>query len=122
MDRRTVWAILLMMVIAIAPALLIKRSASHTVNAPGTVADSAGRVDSAAPATAPPAPAGDSAASPAAPIPSRPSAAPAAEDTVAVTSPLYTYGVSTLGARLVSAELRRYASMAPGEKGREAQL
>jgi YidC/Oxa1 family membrane protein insertase len=122
MDRRTVWAILLMMVIAIAPALLIKRSASHTVNAPGTVADSAGRVDSAAPASAPPAATGDSAASPAGPTPAPSRPAAAAEDTVAVTSPLYTYGVSTLGARLVSAELRRYASMAPGEKGREAQL
>jgi YidC/Oxa1 family membrane protein insertase len=122
MDRRTVWAILLMMVIAIAPALLIKRSASHAVNAPGTVADSAGRVDSAAPASAPPAATGDSAASPAGPTPAPSRPAAAAEDTVAVTSPLYTYGVSTLGARLVSAELRRYASMAPGEKGREAQL
>jgi len=57
-------------------------------------------------------------------VASRAPAAPteAAEDTVAITSPLYTYRVSTLGARLVSAELRRYASMAPGEKGREAQL
>jgi len=126
MDRRTVWAILLMMVIAIAPALLIKRSASKTVNAPGTIADSAGRVDSVAPASAPPSAAADSTAAPAGPTPvaSRAPAAPtaAAEDTVAITSPLYTYRVSTLGARLVSAELRRYASMAPGEKGREAQL
>jgi YidC/Oxa1 family membrane protein insertase len=126
MDRRTVWAILLMMVIAIAPALLIKRSASKTVNAPGTIADSAGRVDSVAPASAPPSAAADSTAAPSGPTPvaSRAPAAPteAAEDTVAITSPLYTYRVSTLGARLVSAELRRYASMAPGEKGREAQL
>src|SRR3954454_16029440 len=99
MDRRTVWAILLMMVIAIAPALLIKRSASHTVNAPGTVPDSAGQVDSAAPASAPPAAAGERIASPAGATAaaSRPAAAPtaAAEDTVAVTSPLYSYGVST---------------------------
>jgi YidC/Oxa1 family membrane protein insertase len=125
MDRRTVWAILIMMVIAIAPALLIKRSPPGAANAPHTTAgDSAGRVDSLAPAPAPagPAAAADSARPAAAPTPAEPTASAAAEDTVAVTSPLYVYGVSTLGARLVSAELLRYASMAPGEKGRQAQI
>ena len=37
MDRRTVWAILIMMVIAIAPALLIKRSPPGAANAPPPV-------------------------------------------------------------------------------------
>ncbi|HEU4954175.1 MAG TPA: membrane protein insertase YidC [Gemmatimonadales bacterium] len=123
MDRRTVWAILIMMVIAIAPALLIKRSPTGGVNAPHTTArDSAGRVDSLAPAPAGPAAAADSVRPAAAPTPAGPTASAAAEDTVAVTSPLYVYGVSTLGARLVSAELLRYASMAPAEKGRQAQI
>jgi YidC/Oxa1 family membrane protein insertase len=49
-------------------------------------------------------------------------AAPAAGDTVRVTSPLYTYGISTRGARLVQAELHRYASMAPGEEQERAQI
>ena len=54
MDRRTVWAILIMMVIAIAPALLIKRSPPGAANAPhSTAGDSAGRVDSLAPAPTP---------------------------------------------------------------------
>ena len=112
-----------MMVIAIAPALLIKRSPPGTANAPHTLTgDSAGRVDSLAPAPAGPSAAADSVRPAAAATPAGPTASAAAEDTVAVTSPLYTYGVSTLGARLVSAELRRYASMAPGEKGRQAQI
>jgi YidC/Oxa1 family membrane protein insertase len=123
MDRRTVWAILIMMVIAIAPALLIKRPPSRTANAPpATAADTAARVDSSAPTVT------DSSAPAAGPTtvaPTAPAASttPAAvEDTVAVTSPLYTYSVSTLGARLVSAELQRYASQAPDERGRRAQI
>ena len=121
MDRRTVWAILIMMVIAIAPALLIKRPPSGRVNAPLATGDSVGRVDSSAPAATARSAAADSAAHAAGPTtaaPALPATPAATEDTVAVTSPLYTYGVSTLGARLVSAELQRYASMAPDEKGR----
>ena len=49
-------------------------------------------------------------------------AGPAAEDTVRVSSPLYTYGFSTRGAKLVEATLHRYASMAPGEEGQRAQI
>jgi len=112
-----------MMVIAIAPALLIKRPPSRTANAPpATAADTAARVDSSAPTVT------DSSAPAAGPTtvaPTAPAASttPAAvEDTVAVTSPLYTYSVSTLGARLVSAELQRYASQAPDERGRRAQI
>ena len=122
MDRRTVWAILLMMVIAIAPALLIKRTPAAK-NAPVSASgDSTTRADTAgAPAVAGPAPAstGDTAGR----TPVAAAEAPAGRQyTVVVTAPLYSYGISTLGARLVSAELHRYASMAPGEKGREAQL
>src|SRR5215213_2991169 len=109
MDRRTVWAILLMMVIAITPAIFIKRPPPRPV--PGSAADSAARSPAAGPsgsagpaATAAPAdttarvagaadrvrPAADSGA-----------AAPAASPrTLRVTSPLYTYGISTAGARL----------------------
>jgi YidC/Oxa1 family membrane protein insertase len=119
MDRRTVWAILLMMVIAIVPAIFLKRP----------------------PAPVPPA-TGDTSAV-AAPVPARPGPAvpgPAAQpadtlgraadsaarqpavSTVAVTSPLYTYGVSTQGGRLVSARLTNYRSMAPEDGGGVAQI
>jgi YidC/Oxa1 family membrane protein insertase len=111
MDRRAVWAILLMMVIAIAPAILFRRPAPKPGTAPAPA-------DSAAPASVPPAAA--------TPLPDSGAAAGpqagARADTVRVTSPLYTYGISTRGATLVSATLGRYRSMAPGERGQPAQL
>jgi YidC/Oxa1 family membrane protein insertase len=125
MDRRTVWAILLMMVIAVAPALFLKKPA----NRPGGPADSLSVTPSdTAPTPArverPSVAASDSArAEGTAPAAGKPPADSAVRpDTVRVTSPLYTYGISTVGARLVQAELARYASMAPGEQGRRAQI
>lgn len=138
MDRRTIWAILLMMVIAIAPAIFMKKSpVSRAAGPRGSGADSsavvpssAGRDSLAAVGSAgdsvrdrPAPPLADSAT---APLPRGPAAAPRAEgatdDTVRITSPLYTYGISTRGGRLVEATLSRYRSMAPGEKARPAQL
>jgi YidC/Oxa1 family membrane protein insertase len=132
MDRRTIWAILLMMVIAIAPAIFFKKP---------PVSGTAGQRDSTSASasdslTVTPPPAGDSSAAiagrdtskatgadtltrlPAVP----PRAEGATDDTVPITSPLYTYGISTRGGRLVQATLSRYRSMAPGEKGKPAQL
>jgi YidC/Oxa1 family membrane protein insertase len=51
-----------------------------------------------------------------------PRAEGAKDDTVRITSPLYTYGISTRGGRLVEATLSRYRSMAPGQQGKPAQL
>ncbi len=100
MERRVVWAILLMMVIAILPAVFTRKPAD------GRPAGPAGR--DSVPAAPVPAPGADS-------LPARPPARPsAAADTVLISSPLYTYGVSTRGARFVSVTLRKYGSMAPG--------
>jgi YidC/Oxa1 family membrane protein insertase len=116
MDRRTVWAILLMMVIAIVPAIFLKRPPPPAVPATGDTS----AVARPAPAPATPGPAAapadtlDRAADTAARTP--------AVSAVAVTSPLYTYGVSTQGGRLVSARLTRYRSMAPEDSGRVAQI
>ncbi|HEX7336805.1 MAG TPA: membrane protein insertase YidC, partial [Gemmatimonadales bacterium] len=60
-------------------------------------------------------------ATPAAPLPAA-QGAPGPADTVHITSPLYTYGISTRGGRLVEARLERYRSMAPGDSGRHAQI
>jgi YidC/Oxa1 family membrane protein insertase len=116
MDRRTIWAILLMMVIAILPAIFIKRS-------PPSAAPGAGDTTAApaAPAPAPPPTAVAPADTVRSPATDSGLAVPAAH-TVAVTSPLYTYGVSTQGGRLVSARLARYRSMAPEDSGRNAQI
>jgi YidC/Oxa1 family membrane protein insertase len=109
MERRVVWAILLMMVIAIAPALFTKKPPADAPDGgqprPDSVAAAADADSLPAPRPAP-VPAGTDSAS---------------EDTVQVSSPLYTYGVSTRGARLVTATLARYRTMAPGESG-PAQL
>ena len=43
-------------------------------------------------------------------------------DTIRVVSPLYTYGISTRGGRLVEASLPRYRSMTPAERGSVAQI
>jgi YidC/Oxa1 family membrane protein insertase len=109
MDRRTVWAILLMMAIAIAPAVFIKRpprpaapSASQAPPSDTGATPSLARPDTAAVRSA------DTTVA-AAPAPAAQTA-----DTIRVTSPLYTYGISTMGGRLVEAKLLRYRSMAPG--------
>lgn len=125
MDRRTIWAILLMMAIAIAPAIFLERPAAERAAgqrgsgaAPqaDTVARDTQRDTLERPAT------GDTVQEvPAAPPPRGPAAPPTA-DTVWVTSPLYTYGISTRGARLVEATLPRYRSMAAGDRRQLAQI
>jgi YidC/Oxa1 family membrane protein insertase len=126
MDRRTVWAILLMMAIAITPAIFLKRPARPNPAAP-TTADTAVRGPAATNAVpGPAAPAADTLRA------ARDSSAPGAAtgnadtaaraDTVRVTSPLYTYGVSTAGGRLVEARLHRHRSMAPEDNGATAQI
>jgi YidC/Oxa1 family membrane protein insertase len=136
MDRRTIWAILLMMAVAVAPAILMKKPVAPAarggaVGPHGNGSDSSGisprdaRGDSitlAQPArdsvraAAPQA--GQPSVGPIAPL----SRGPAAEDTVRVTSPLYTYGISTRGGRIIEATLPRYRSMAPSDQGRTAQI
>jgi YidC/Oxa1 family membrane protein insertase len=132
MDRRTIWAILLMMAIAVAPAIFMKKPVTP---APRGAAGERGSgavtpVDSSAATRAASGQATDSSrvvsrdrapAQPTAPLPRGP-AAPPGEDTVRVSSPLYTYGISTRGARLIEATLPRYRSMAPGDRGSTAQI
>jgi YidC/Oxa1 family membrane protein insertase len=111
MDRRTVWAVLLMMAIAIAPALFIKRSPKPSV--PARAQGSVTRSDTVA--TPSPTRPATSTARPADTTAAPPVSASQAADTIRVTSPLYTYGISTVGGRLVEARLLRYRSMAPGD-------
>ena len=137
MDRRTIWAILLMMAIAVAPAIFLKKPpASGAAGQRGSGADSSAMSSSSRAAT------GDSGTSERSALdtarasqqprdsaqrgapapPPRGPAAPPQEYTVRVTSPLYTYGINTRGARLVEATLPRYRSMTPAERGRPAQI
>src|SRR6266540_1956540 len=115
MDRRAVWAIVLMMAIALVPALLLKQGQRPAGSA---VRDST----VAGPAAPAPAPAPPAATQPAGPPAAPDTGGAAPEDTVLITSPLYTYGVSTRGARLVVASPVRYPSMAVDSRGRPVQL
>jgi YidC/Oxa1 family membrane protein insertase len=130
MDRRTIWAILLMMVIAIAPAIFFKKPpVSRTAGPRGSGADSLATSPRPAPDSARVSPitrdsvrasapaAAQASDRPAAPLPRSP-----ADETVRVTSPLYTYGISSRGGRLVEATLSHYRSMAPENRGALAQL
>lgn len=110
MDRRTLLAIGLMLVVAILPTILFppKRPARPVPAA----ADSARRDTSRAraPAAQPP------------PLPARvprtrPGAEAVPEETVPVTAPLYRYGFSTRGARLTEARLTEYHTFARGDSG-----
>jgi len=122
MDRRTIWAILFMMVIAIAPAIFIKRPPKSAVP-PVPQADTSTRVPQTDTTTrVPSAQRSDSATPTVSPGPAAPAGAVRAADTVRVVSPLYTYGISTRGGRLLDATLHRYRSMAPGQRGSTAQI
>src|SRR3954467_636654 len=125
MDRRTVWAILLMMVIAITPAIFIKRPPRPAPGA-GTAADSsapgatapAGSVAPGGPATSGDSAPGVATARDSLGSPADSGAGAARVRIVRVTSPLYTYGISTAGGRLVEALLPRYRSISPADSGR----
>jgi YidC/Oxa1 family membrane protein insertase len=130
MDRRTIWAILLMMAIAVLPAIFMKRPAAPAGQAagqPGSGADTTRRFDTlqrADTSTPRPSTAPSQAAPPApraAPPPGSPSAS-LTDDTIPVISALYRYGISTRGARLIEATLPRYRTMAPQEHGRQAEI
>jgi YidC/Oxa1 family membrane protein insertase len=137
MDRRTIWAILLMMAIAIAPAIFLKKPQGSTdAGKRGSTAIPADSATAQARATRDSASLGgpnqDTTKAVASPPPTHPQAgtrpaeapraAGATDDTVRVTSPLYTYGISTRGGRLVEATLPHYRSMSPAERGRPAQI
>ncbi len=113
MDRRIIWAIVLMMLIAIVPTFLLKPT-SRPVRPPAAAApDTNATVPVAVPAPQVSAPAPVS-------TPGAPDTVPA--DTVHASSQLYQYDVSTLGGRLIRAVLPQFRSMAPGRADSAVQL
>ena len=109
MDRRVIWAIALMMLIAIAPTFLFKRD--RTV---GTVGNDSAAAGAAAPA---PAPRPDSTVPTVQSVPTDSTVPTVQSVLIPVRSPLYTYQISTRGGAIVSAELGEYRSMAQGDSG-----
>jgi YidC/Oxa1 family membrane protein insertase len=110
MDRRFIWAMALMTLIVMAPAVFMKKPPAP-VSAP---VDSA-QVPSAQPAAAPAA---------VMPPPASPGegAATSPEDTILIHTPLASYGISTRGARLVTATLAKYESQVPGHTSQRVEL
>src|SRR3954467_9655730 len=98
MDRRTLWAILLMMVIAVAPAIFLKKPVPTGKGSSPRASGAA--VPSGGSPSVPSSPDTSSAARLTADTVQRTTAAPTSSRTVHVTSPLYEYGVSATGARL----------------------
>lgn len=113
MDRRFIWAILLMTAIVMTPALLFKQPPPPPAAVDSTAVvpapDSAAMLTPAGPAPVPG-------------VPGAPEASAVAEGTILIHTPLATYGISTRGARIVSVTLPRYADMAPGRKGQPVEL
>jgi len=111
MDRRVIWAIALMMVIAVAPSFFLKPR-------PKAVGRTSGRADSAPVAV--PAPTG--------PLVEPPSRRPAdppgpqAAETVTVSSPLFRYDISTRGGAIVQAYLQRYLALNPEDRKQPVRL
>lgn len=113
MDRRVVWAILLMIVIAIVPSFFLKKPTRPVAIQPtvqpdtGTAMGGAGAVESLPRLTQ---------------DPGFVSTDTSESDTVRVTSSLYRYGFSTLGGRLVDLTLPGYKSFSQADGERPVQL
>ena len=117
MDRRIIWAIVAMMLIAILPSLLLKRPSRAPVSPAGQT-QAPPDTGQAAPANAAPQ------------IGSRPGVAvedslqdlAAEADSVVVSSPLYRYEISTMGGRFSRIIFPGYRSMAPEDRDSPVQL
>lgn len=115
MDRKTVLAILLMLIVAVLPTILSPRKPPPPVAG----SDSVGAVPETLAAQPPDTTPG--VATPAPAVVSAPSEAPTSAQQVVVQSPLYRMTFSSRGARLTQVALNDYRSFAPGDSGR-AQL
>lgn len=112
MERRVIFAILAMIVVAIAPTILwpsLRRPAARTPRAPDTAQVQAPQEPAPPPSRAP-----DPRVSERANVPTA--------DTFWVTSKLYRFGFSSQGGQLVWAELLQYRSFAKGDSASRVQL
>jgi YidC/Oxa1 family membrane protein insertase len=115
MDRRIIWAIIAMMLIAILPSLFLKRPSRPPVTPVGPTQAPA---DTGATPIAPP----GIGAPPGVAVEDSLRDLAAQADTVTVSSPLYRYDISTMGGRLSRITLPGYRSMAPADRDAPVQL
>ncbi len=112
MERRVILAIVLMMIVAIAPSLIWPPKKPAGSRLPGASDSARVSQPEVTPSVATP--------PPTAQPPNRQTAEPA--ETVWVTSPLYRLGFSTRGGALVSAQLLQFQSFALGDSAQRVQL
>ncbi|MEP7105914.1 MAG: membrane protein insertase YidC, partial [Chloroflexota bacterium] len=105
MDRRVLWAIALMIVIAVVPTVFLKKPVRPVPAQQVTPPDSAGRPADSLPRLGTDTSTADTSLG----------------QNIQVTSPLYSYGISTLGGRLVDITLPRYKSFAKTDTGKQVQ-
>ncbi|MEP7324668.1 MAG: membrane protein insertase YidC [Gemmatimonadota bacterium] len=106
MDRRVLWAIALMIVIAVVPTVFLKKPVRPVPAQQVTPPDSAGRPADSLPRLGTDTSTADTSLG----------------QNILVTSPLYSYGISTLGGRLVDITLPRYKSFAKSDTVSAVQL
>jgi YidC/Oxa1 family membrane protein insertase len=122
MDRRVIWAIALMMIIAIAPSFFLKppKKADRRTGGPADSVQVAADSQAGPLVESPSRPLADARGKLAA-EPSRQQAAETAE-TVTVSSPLYRYDISTRGGAIVQAYLQRYLALNPEDRKQRVRL
>ncbi len=114
MDRRTLLAISLMLLIAVVPAVFLRPD--RPAQGPAGSADSVLSQPAETAVAQPEAPRPEIAPQPVAELPAARDSAPG--QVVAVESDLYRFEFSTRGARIVSAILENYETFRPGDTGR----
>lgn len=116
MERRTILAIVLIMIVAILPSMLFRPAPAPPRVGTGERANAGTDTVMGAPRLSPPPPVLAPSGDPVRPFARSPVPAES-ERLVTVESPLYRYTFSTRGARLVGAVLKHYRSFAPGDSG-----
>jgi YidC/Oxa1 family membrane protein insertase len=110
MDRRFIWAMALMTLIVMAPAVFMKKPPAPVV-APVDSTQLSAPVPAPLPVAVPAPVSADGGTLAAVP-----------EDTILIHTPLSTYGISTRGARLVTATLEKYESQVSGHTNQRVEL
>ena len=119
MDRRALWAVVLMMLIALVPTFLLKPKADRRTGGP-TDSIVAAPIPSPAPTAGVPLEASGSLR--AAAGPAADSALQRAAETITVASKLYRYAVSTRGGAITQATILKYKDLSPEGRGQLATL
>jgi YidC/Oxa1 family membrane protein insertase len=111
MERRVIWAIALMLFIAVAPSFFLKKPPRPQPATRPVVGDTVAPARPAPPVL-----------QPAAPVAADVESAARPAQLITVSSPLYRHAISTRGGAIEQVTILKYRSLTPGEKGQPVQL